>query len=349
MTFIKYIFLSTTFVLLASQVFEGHESTLNDGEIIKKAVQEWNAYGDFLAHCEGTVASHTKWYDQDGNIREERKTHSDTICDYPYAVFEFRLNDEKPRITGYNKDYTFYIRKEKEGPYTIRTVEELEKMQQSFSWKYRNWEEGGMQLLVPIDSKISAYAASLTSVSTPLPEIFTLPGFHVTSIENFGDSSVNKIRISFTFSPETNSPVEPVRKGSIDLLPDLGWMPVHTEMYLAGDVSDSVDTAPYLQICDYEYQTDYEKPLLKTEFAETKLHDKLLWNSTAEYDLKYVKHGKYPKKRFTLSYYGLPEPDFVEKKFTPFRVFMFVIGLGFILLSVYQLRRNWRRYQRNAE
>ena len=116
MRFIKNIFLSAAFVLLAVWGFGGDERVLNDGETIRKAVQEWNAYGDFLAHCEGTVASHTKWYDQDGNVREERKTHSDTICDYPYAVFDFRVNDEKPRITGYNKDYTFYIRKEEEGP-----------------------------------------------------------------------------------------------------------------------------------------------------------------------------------------------------------------------------------------
>ena len=303
----------------------------------------WDKYAEFSTHCEGKVVTSLKRYDEKGNVTEEDVKTTDLICDYPNVVNAFRKNQEKQYISGFNENYTFQIEEETKDVYSVSTVNKATEIPNSFTWHYRDWEKGGSQLYSLKDSFISdAIASSLYAAGIPLPALFTLPEFEITEWENLDESGVNKVRIAFTFSPETYSPFEPVRRGTLFLLPDSCWLPEKVELFLTNEEEHDSGKAKLVQIFSFEYQNEYAMPILNKAGS-------LRWDSVTDYDLKYVKHGKYPKKRFTLSYYGLPEPDFVEKKFTPFRIFMFVIGLGFILLSVYQLRRNWGDYQGKSE
>ncbi|MBR2692947.1 MAG: hypothetical protein IKE69_01920 [Thermoguttaceae bacterium] len=309
----------------------------------------WNKYAEFFTHCGGKAVTYGKWYDEKGNVTEECVKTTDLICDYPNVVNTFCKNQEKPYICGFNECYAFEIEEETKDVYSISRVNKADETPNPFTWHYKDWEEGGSRLYSLKDSIVGTIAPSLYAFNIPLPSLFTLPEFEITEWEKLDESGVNKVRMAFTFSPETYSPFEPVRKGILFLLPDSCWLPERVEFFLTDEEEHDLGKATLVKTSSFEYQYENAMPLIKKEKYESREAGKLLYDAVTDYDLKYVKHGKYPKKRFTLSYYGLPEPDFVEKKFTPFRIFMFVIGLGFILLSVYQLRRNWRRYQSHAE
>ena len=346
----RYFYLFFVFAVLFAVSAKGNESVSDTQTVLQEALDAWNEYAEFFTHCGGKVVTYGKWYDEKGNVTEECVKTTDLICDYPNVVNAFRKDQEKPYICGFNESYAFEIEEETKDVYSISIVNKTDETPNSFTWHYRDWEKGGSQLYSLKDSLISdAIASSLYAAGIPLPALFTLPEFEITEWENLDESGVNKVRIAFTFSPETYSPFEPVRRGTLFLLPDSCWLPEKVELFLTNEEEHDSGKAKLVQIFSFEYQNEYAMPLLKKEKRETRKAGSLRWDSVTDYDLKYVKHGKYPKKRFALSYYGLPEPDFVEKKFTPFRIFMFVIGLGFILLSVYQLRRNWGDYQGKSE
>lgn len=349
---VKYrcFYLSFVLAFFFATAAKGDESVSDTQAVLQEALDAWDKYGDFISHCEGVVYSHTKWYDEKGAVDEEEETVSNLICDYPLVVFAFRLNQNKTNITGINRDYSFKITEEGDDVYSVVEIHEAENLPGQFSWVYRDWDQGGNQRNDTMDSFISnTFADSLLAPSIPLPVLFKRPDCNVTQVERFAESGINRVRISFVFSPEFYSPIMAVRSGNIVLLSDSCWLPERMELNITDEEHDKSGTAPFCRVHEFEYQNDFAMPLLREYRCETSVTGHTTWNFVRDYDLKYVKHGTYPKKRFTLSYYGLPEPDFVEKKFTPFRIFMFVIGLGFILLSAYQLRRNWGRYQGKSE
>ena len=350
MSMLKPIFLSIVVLSLFIQGSRGDDIPLETDKIIQEALNAWEEYGEFLSHCEGSVIVHTTWYDDNGGTNEEEKTVSEMICDYPLIVFSFLINQNKRRITGINKDYTFVITEEQKDVYSVLDITRLDEIPQRFTWRYRDWEEGGFHRDDTMDSYIAdTFGDSLLAPSIPLSVLFTLPEFDITESERIVESGTNKVRISFTFSPESFSPIEAVRKGTIILLPDSFWLPESLELHITEEKEDKLGIAPYFQVRNYEYQNDYAMPLLKEDHCETTLNGRLFWNSSADYDLKYVKHRKYPPKRFTLSHYGLPEPDFAEKDYTPFRIFLFVFGLAFISLGLYQIYRKRSRSSDETE
>lgn len=347
---IKRSFLSVLIVLLFTQIPICDEVPYDNQEVIQKISKAWEEYALFLMHCGGNYSHHIKRYDCNGIITEEEINESEVICDYPCFVHAFRVDQNEWSISGFNKDYVFEITERKKDTYSVYSVNQWDKVPERFSWHYRDWEEGGYHLYNRVDSFISdTSASSLYIAGIPLPALFVLPEFEVTEMDSVQESGVDKIKISFTFSPETYSPIEPVRKGTVVLLPDFFWLPERMELYLTDKDQHDLGKATIVRVRSFEYQNDFAMPLLKKEFQETSEAGKLFWDSVTDYDLKYVKHGKYPKKRFTLSYYGLPEPDFGEKDYAPFRIFLFVSGLAFISVGFYQMRRKRSCCQNKAE
>ena len=112
------------------------------------------------------------------------------------------------------------------------------------------------------------------------------------------------------------------------------------ELFLVKVPEEPDDDAPveyefrFLYRFEYDYQ--YRMPVVAKSLKEQYniATGQMTRKQTAEYDIKPIGRFKYSARRFTLSYYGLPEPDFVSRLWLKY--LFIAVGAVIILAALWR-------------
>ncbi|MBO7726736.1 MAG: hypothetical protein J6S40_09765 [Thermoguttaceae bacterium] len=316
-------------------------------ESIKKAALEsWDRYAEFITCCEATVRSHEECYDETGSLAENDDWESEMICVYPnYVRFSHGVGKESATVRGWNREYSFALeRPNEDAPWEIDGEPYAETPNSVFSWNYLDswYKEGELQLNWRDFRIFHVLTPQMNTVMMPLPVLFGDPHFEITEIREFTEDGTRKITLSFEYEPNFLSIWSMAHKGEITLLPDHDWMPDSMKLFLVNvdgeefgpDAPVEFDSRLEARL-EYDYQ--YRMPVLTRYSRE--IHnladDRLKTKVLDEYTVRPISRFKYRAKRFTQSYYGLPEPDFVKPNWPKYIITL--LGVALILTGVWRM------------
>ena len=319
------------------------------GESIKKAALEsWSRYAKFITCCEAAVRSHSEVYDETGSLTESDDWESETICVYPnYVNFSRAAGKEDASVRGWNREYSFALeRPNEDAPWEISGEPHPENPNSAFSWHYLDswYKEGEFQLNWRDFRIYKKLTPHMDAGMMPLPVLFGDPHFEITDIREFTENETRKITLSFEYEPNFLSLWSMAHKGEITLLPDHDWMPDSMKLFLVKIGEDEEEFGPGAPVefdsrweARFEYDYQYRMPVLTRYSREiySLADDRLMTKRLSEYTVRPISRFKYRAKRFTQSYYGLPEPDFVAPNWP--RYVLALAGVLIILTAVYRI------------
>ena len=315
-------------------------------EIKKAAVESWTRYAKFISRCEAKRTEHSIEYDENGSVTEDETYFSEAICKYPFYVnIGGGVGGESVSGYGVNKSYTFWIDREKEGEPWEDTAFPVENHKKIYDWRYLDsWYKADDIQVDRRDMNIlKRLAPQLDAAMMPLPVLFADSNFKITEAEEITEGETRKIVLSFEYDPGFFSGFSSAHKGTITLLPDHDWMVDSMELFLVKvpEEPDDDATVEYEFRVLYRFEYDYQYPMpvvaksLKEQYNIAT--GQMARKQTAEYDIKPIGRFKYTARRFTLSYYGLSEPDFATR---PWLRYLFIaVGACFILAVLRRIRK----------
>ena len=308
-------------------------------------MKAWEEYGELLAHSEGSQMTAIKWYNENGSVSETERKSSETISDYPLVVSLFINKDGRKVVSGINNIYTFRLQAESETLWAVLNIDQKRATCGRFSWSYHDWsqpEPASRQ--TPDFFIIDTFGTSLSVAGPPLPSLIKSPEFTIVDIKEGVNEDIKTTIVSFVYSPANPSPAVQVRKGTITLLPDSYWLVQSMELFLASPDENSTLSTPVRLEIECKYDSNNSIPLLKKHTLMSYTNERLVWSSERQYDIKLNEHAFYPSSRFTLTHYGLPEPDFVGKhnRFQVVRYLLMGTGLILVGYAVYRMTQKRR-------
>jgi hypothetical protein len=295
------------------------------------AFEKWEKYVK-LIHAEGKV-----------NIKLTRKQQLDydvssyILASYPCMLKEFSAKDGSFNVVGFCPEYYFHISsKTKENNlWKIDKIEKIEPLKTIFvsneeiSTQQSKEKRLFLQELCP---------GLLVYGSNYLPAILDLPEFHIKKIEIDNTAGEKKIQMTFEFIPEDDKyPLFLRMKGHLILREDYYLIEKGNLFLIFGEHEEP-------RQIDIEYDESFSIPFPKNfdKIVNKDFSGKVLDSDNIFYELKEIDKPK--SSRFTLSHYGLPEPDFDNSRRTN-RVRYVFMGAG-ILLIFFAL---WKIYRKQRE
>ncbi len=173
-----------------------------------------------------------------------------------------------------------------------------------------------------------------------LPQYINNNDFEIHEVENLYQDDLHLLRIKYKFEPKEFDARVPLRSGEIFLLPDYGWV-VKKARYEA--IQPDGETRVHCDWnIDYDFSlSDVALPLVVTDSVNDPTQE------PHSFTQKWFYEWKGPctldEKAFTLSHFGLSEPDFDESHPNRIRFILVVLGIFMILSAtyrIYQKRKN---------
>ena len=299
---------------------------------IRDALQKWDEYLSGLADMECTVRV-TTHYPPD----PEQYFESTVVFNYPYFALETFKNGSVNEVRCYGKRYLFRLIGDNETN-TLKLdrlgshpqAPDLSYWLDTFSRPDRPNDDwyitgGGRVTTLLVARSLHLYAG------TWLPTLFRSESFSVDSLTEDGE----RFCVDFKFEPESDMTdpdflSTPVRSGRLVLLKD---------SYLPESADFGLQTGPNerrRELLSFEYAEVAGKTVLKSKKEE--------WSQGGDafytlYSFDNIRFKKERSSRFTLSHYGLPEPDFEGRSVR--RIFV-LLGCAFIFYALFRLYRERR-------
>ena len=319
---------------------------------IRTAIQKWDDYVRDMSKMEWTVVTSIDYGPDAGKNHE-----TSYIFNFPNFVMEQKKDGVLKRVNGYGKKYSFLLEHDSEtGHLEINSVSQNKSIPQpsiltgffhgtppSEEW----WLSVGGRHLGAMSQPLTLYGF------TTLQQLFTFQDFSISSLTEDGE----KYYIDYTFEPpepeqpvteadaaeflKSDFPETPVRSGRLVLFKE-SYLPESIEFSLVTpDLEEGrVITEHAAVSCVYEQVEGKTVPKSKKfEISGDGDPRTTLWTYGN------VSFQKEPASRFTLSYYGLPEPEFKNGFISPaiLRGALIFAGCCLIVLSV--LFRLYRKRQ----
>jgi len=342
------IFLSIFLALLiVSSILHGTKlsfaADFTSEQVINQATSAWNNYIQILKCCEGNITSKKLWYKSDGTVSQQEIWSSETISNFPCLVTSTSKNGGKSHVFGLNKKYTFNLTETENQLWEIIDIDSRVNYPQDFKWDFREWIRPEPFSTYTAEYRIvDSFAPFFFVAGLPLPVLIKNPDFKLIELEETINNNCREISISFTYSPENYSPFAPVRKGTIVLLPDYDWVIKEMTLFLLADQPVDTLSTPVRLSMVFEYDFRGDIPLIKSFSLLSFTNETLIWSANSEYSINLLSQTNLPS-RFTLSHYGLPEPDFGERRTNRIRYIIMAVGLIMIGIGA------WRMIQKRRE
>ena len=340
---VRILSLLTAFVLCAALRLPLYADSPQAEEIKKAALESWTRYAKFISRCEAKRTEHSIDYDENGSRTEEETYFSETICKYPlYVNIGGGVGEESVSGYGVNKSYTFWIDRKKEGEPWEDTAFPVENHKKIYDWRYLDsWYKADDIQVDRRDMNIlKRITPQMDAAMMPLPVLFADSNFEITESEEITENETRKIVLSFEYDPGFFSGFSSAHKGTITLLPDHEWMVDSMELFLVKVPEEPDNNAPveyeFRVLYRFEYDYQYQMPVVAKSLKERydTATGRMTRKQTADYDIRPIGRFKYAARRFTLSYYGLPEPDFAPR---PWLKCLFIaVGAAFILAALWR-------------
>ncbi len=278
----------------------------------------------------------------------EQLTNSSPITTSLTSVFP-NFRSESVRNNGVqnswcvNSKYTFTLSKKSEGEVWI--VKKVEPIARPTVIKNQTFPL--LKSIEKSDQNLFSWGLSQMAVGLKmnlplwLPSYFKSPIFNIDSVEEVFEDNERLVHVKFTYEPEEYSPGELMRSGEVYLMPDHYWL-IKKAQYISLE-PDKVTRVPCELNIDYGELTLDSLPLPKKSVLILKKYGKGGQDYRMEWTYSWKQNINVADKEFTLSHYGLPEPDFGERRTNRFRFIL--IAAGLILISI----ALWQMYQKRKE
>ncbi|GHT21901.1 hypothetical protein FACS189419_03580 [Planctomycetales bacterium] len=300
---------------------------------VEEMQKNWKAYLHKVGHFACTVVT----TESEG----KKQVHQNEIlidCDYPFFITRSR---NKKSVTGYNDKYYFSVEENESGSWFIRDALPIPPPPSINDWDF-----------LPASTNLSATArmgyVQIAHILTNglrlfpvwLPSLCKEPDFHINSLETGFEDGCSTIALKFSF--HTNSSLKsfcPV-EGEVVLFKDNYYLIKRGKYsYYYDNRSGKLGTV--ILANEYDFST-FDIPVLIRQTMDFQEGEDL-FNKTHLFSDYEQTQGK-DVKRFTLSAYGIPEPDFDgSQRIRPIRYIL--IGSGFLLIAL----ALWLMYRKHQE
>ena len=296
------------------------------GEQIGAMYPVWKQYLHTLRHVQCTIERS----EHEGNaVTSKMEAFFDV--DFP-CVLGLATNGK--RVDVYNEKYSFALtRTDADGEWTLAQLEKNDKRPSLDSWDF-------LPITINISQAQNSYnmVAGLTTAGLRLfpiwfPSLTMSDDFHVLGIERKTEDGLNVVIIKYRFEPDNQSLINSNRSGEVTLLEDHYYLikrakfeyiyNLNPEKRGVADVSNS-----------YDFGSDFSVPIITSQ--ETRFVENGQEYGKIETFSDYQIPKDTDKKRFMLSHYGFPEPDFGERPIGWARFLLIAVG---VLLIIFALGR----------
>ena len=251
----------------------------------EEAPVAWAAHEEFCRHVQGIF---TETFEIPGKAPDVRR--------YAFGVsgdlLKVKRSGSQVPIRVINADYLFGLQEKKNGaPYTIVTLGATKSLSPDVA------EEVHFQ----IDQLRGNIGIPYSLVSKPLSERVKDPNFHILDISHAKSGNKQFVRVDFEYKPP--DPKDAYKTGSYVVLdPDNFWC---IQEYFV------IHGRPQTGLAKMEYGEALEGfPVLKRKVVEHEVEE-----DHSNFEMRYIvefesfERAEIPASEFTLTAYGLPEPD----------------------------------------
>lgn len=305
-------------------------------ELKMKAPKQWEKYIVALAHMEGHIDREYKWVDKEGT-----RTQSDS---YNIAYYHpWTANDSEKSAVVYGKNYNFSLKKNVGG----WVIEKLNR--NSFQRTTPRYppvtEEPGIDRFSLVVANQLGVGLQIVPNFIYLPSVWDKPEFEILSAVPFDSGEEHLIDVSFRFAvkpPHLYAWIAPPDKDfTIE-----GKLTLGTDYYLVRrsevDCDSYDEEGKFTEHLTWEIEYDLQKDEvpLPVYSKHTSEGNGLSFTEEKRFSLNRIE--KPDPSRFTLSYYGFPEPDFKNQRLSVFRLVLVLLGCIFITYAVFSALDNRR-------
>ena len=286
-----------------------------------------------------------------------KENETTCIFNFPNFVMEHKKDGVLKRVSGYGKKYSFRLYRNGESNHL-----EIESFEQNKSAVKPGLLTDFISGAIPPEGHwLSAGGRHLGAMSQPLTlygfttlqQLFTFQDFSISSLTEDGE----KYYIDYTLEPQkpelpvseadaaeflkSDFPETPVRSGHLVLLKE-SYLPESAEFSLEiGTLEDGQMITEHAAVTCAYGQVEGKTVLKSKKFVISSDGDP----RTTLWTYGNVSFQKEPASRFTLSYYGLPEPEFENGFISPAILRGVFIFAGCVLIALSVLFRLYRKRQ----
>ncbi|MDO5577102.1 MAG: hypothetical protein Q4F84_08480 [Fibrobacter sp.] len=302
-----------------------------ESEVLPDNLYEiWQDYCERIRSYSGSIHIVNSW-----DTGKEDQIVETKILGLPgFAVQEEKLEGSNT-VFGVNNKYYFYLRGNKE-KWILENVALRPKTKSGYFDLFdpQNTEEFDSY---PDVLLMKGIGSGLDLRGIWLPVLLKRPGCKIMKYERLKYKSVNAVRLHFEYNDmNTETGITSV-SGEIDLLPDHFWLIKQAKL----DQTQKSVKDRWTLYLDMEYDFSGEIPLMvsrNVQCCDYHLPVKKRFSSVKKVSISKTETAITPN-RFTLSHYGLPEPDFEIRRgrFSALRYGLMAIGFALILYAGYRI------------
>jgi hypothetical protein len=345
---LSFIFCLNSFCLAQNEAI-----LLNIDDYRNNFQSQWNKYLHSLGNVEGSII-----YKNTRNGKVESNFTNKFICAYPLLADIRGDNGKEIEASVNGNKYHFKLdRKSPSDGWIVTYISNDFSGRHCKTWDFpTHFSEPPSHLINPIGYNIfNTLGVGLfgMDVNPNLPCMFASNWFSVDEFFQIEKDGEKQIYLSFQYNMPEN-PKEIPNLPNFAEHPEWKKYTLKGKVYLTTDfflISEGNFNIKWMsEEYDVQVKIDYDKniyqvPLPRTYYKKTiyraNVRNQILkgiFETDQEFDLRETN----PKdlKRFTLSYYGLPEPDFGERRTN--RVRYIIMGIGILMMVI----GTWRIIQK---
>lgn len=325
----------------------GHAQTVNELDQtssvevrLAEAKSQWQSYFLAISHYEVELDLFNEW--NRSIIDHEPETlRFRTVTDYPRSlVYRYHLNSDRVReVEGVNPEYCFRVSPVQDDPkqWIASSVARTPSPSPECQFSRASIHDVQSPYDAPVNEWLG-YALAIHSVL--LPSLVELDGFSVTSFEETTRDGQRIATLTYTYEPESMEGKVQVRSGTVHLLADHYWVVDSVELNV-GAGPDPAFHWPFSIKNTYEF-SGASIPLLKSSVWKcfNNTPDRT-WRYSMTHTFRFQKTEDRSPERFTLTAFGLPEPEF-ETQPARYRLWLFVGSTLVAAIALYVIRSRRR-------
>ena len=335
------IFVLVIFLFSSAQCYSQEKISTSElkERFMKEAPLKWDEYLRLFPKIEGTSVEIIR-----SSLKKDVKEIKNSFtCDYPGMVFKSQSKDYSYHYCA-NERYSFALNHEKESP----LLDECLPLDKQAIPDLKDWTFPAMSKTVKRNSSINfiteIVAQGLLLDHKWLPLLLKCQNFKIDEIEEIFKNNEHLVRLKFSNNVKTlndEAYLMNVRSGELFLLPDYYWL------VKSGACSFWSEKVSYNTEWNnsYEYDQFPAPQLLSRQLTTLYSKNQERIQREIKYDFKPVLQED--PSQFTLSYYGLPEPEFEVRRgrFQMVRFIFMTAGAALVVFVLYQIARKKREKQ----
>ena len=323
-----------------AQMANGPDQASFKDKWLIEAKTQWQSYLQEISHYEVRIELKKQW---NRSILDYEPVGYDShvVADYPRSLYyAFQPGSDRIKeVQGVNPEYQFRLTPAQNVPeqWIAVSVQRILSPTSVCQFSTARVDEAD----APCDAIVSqTLAMGLALQTTPLPSLLQLDGFTVASVKESTRDGQRIASITYVYEPKSPLRRVQIRSGTAHLLVDHYWL-VDSADFFVGETAGSPHRWPFSVKNSYDF-TDLSVPVLTS--SEWKCFNNTpdrTWRYSMTHNFRFQKTEDRSPERFTLSAFGLPEPDFGSepRRYRLWSVIVTAIVIGIVLCMILSKRR----------